>query len=137
MNGERDLARLLSGLAPELEARPRVFARLDGEPPPDLATAAFAIVREREAVTAILAAEDAARFGLLAEPLWAQITLTVHSDLAAVGMMAAVAAELASAGIPVNPVAGWYHDHLLVPWERREEAVSRLRALAARASATR
>ena len=32
MSGERDLSRLLSGLAPALEAAPRVFARLDGEP---------------------------------------------------------------------------------------------------------
>ena len=85
-----------------------------------------------------LPAEDRRlRFGLPAEPRWARITLTVHSDLAAVGMMAAVAAELASAGIPVNPVAGWFHDHLLVPWDRREEAVRRLEQLAARASATR
>jgi hypothetical protein len=137
MSGERDLARLLSGLAPELEARPQVFARLDGEPESDLAAAAFAIVREREAVTVVLAAADAARFGLPVEPLWARITLTVHSDLAAVGMMAAVAAELASAGISVNPIAGWFHDHLLVPWERGEEAVRRLKALAARAAATR
>lgn len=137
MSGERDLSRLLTGLAPELEAEPRVFVRIDGEPAAEIVAASFAIVREREGVTVVLDAADAARFGLPIEPRWAWITLTVHSDLAAVGMMAAVAAELASAGIPVNPVAGWYHDHLLVPWERREEAVRRLEELAARAAATR
>lgn len=133
MSGERDLARLIARLAPALEPAPRVFARIDGEPTADMVAAARAIVREREGVTVILDAADAARFGLPGAPLWAWITLTVHSDLAAVGMMAAVATELASAGIAVNPVAGWFHDHLLVPWERRHEAVRRLGELAARA----
>src|SRR5690606_37589583 len=112
--GERELARLIAGLAPALEPTPRVFARIDGEPSPGLVATARALVREREGVTVILDAADAARSGLPAEPLWAWITLTVHSDLAAVGMMAAVAGELASAGIAVNPLAGWFHDHLLV-----------------------
>ena len=137
MNGERDLARLLAGLAPELDPRPHLFVRLEGEPGAELVSAAFAVVREREGVTVVLAAADAARRGLPAGALWAKVTLAVHSDLAAVGMMAAVAAELAAAGIPVNPVAGWHHDHLLVPWERGEEAVRLLVGLSGRASTTR
>ncbi|GMU65982.1 MAG: hypothetical protein AMXMBFR36_22560 [Acidobacteriota bacterium] len=137
MSGERDLARLLAGLAPELDPRPQVFAKLAGEPGPELVAAAFAVVREREGVTVVLAADIAGQFSLPVEPLWAKVTLSIHSDLAAVGMMAAVAAELAAAGIAVNPLAGWHHDHLLVPWDRREEAVRRLAALANRAAATR
>jgi hypothetical protein len=137
MSGERDLDRLLAGLAPELEPRPFVFARLAGEPGPELVAAVFAVVREREGVTVVLAAESAGQLALPVETLWAKVTLTIHSDLAAVGMMAAVAAELAGAGIAVNPVAGWHHDHLLVPWERREEAVGLLAALAQRAATTR
>lgn len=137
MSGERNLARLLAGLAPELEPRPLVFARLAGEPGPELVAAAFAVIREREGITVVLAADSAGQLALPVEPLWAKVTLTIHSDLAAVGMMAAVAAELAKAGIAVNPVAGWHHDHLLVPWERGEEAVRLLAALAQRAVTTR
>lgn len=131
MSGERDLGRLLAGLAPALEPRPQVFAKLAGKLEPELVATAFAIVREREGVTVVLAADHAARFGLPTTPQWARITLSVHSALEAVGMMAAVAAVLAAAGIAVNPVAGWHHDHLLVPWDRRDEAIRLLVTLAA------
>lgn len=60
---------------------------------------------------------------------WALITLRVHSSLQAVGLMAAVAQALADAGISVNPVAGFHHDHLFVPWARRDEALQILEAL--------
>ncbi|OAG45665.1 hypothetical protein AYO21_00301 [Fonsecaea monophora] len=51
------------------------------------------------------------------------ITCAVHSSLAAVGFMAVLATRLARCGISVNPVSGFYHDHLFVPVERAEEAV--------------
>lgn len=43
-----------------------------------------------------------------------KITLDVHSSLEAVGFMAAVATRLAQVGtgMGVNPVSGFYHDHL-------------------------
>ncbi|OAL35230.1 hypothetical protein AYO20_05484 [Fonsecaea nubica] len=51
------------------------------------------------------------------------ITCAVHSSLAAIGFMAVLATRLARCGISVNPVSGFYHDHLFVPVERAEEAV--------------
>jgi hypothetical protein len=60
---------------------------------------------------------------------WARITLTVHSSLAGVGLTARVAAVLAAQGIAANLVAGFHHDHLFVPWARREEALAMLRSL--------
>jgi hypothetical protein len=36
----------------------------------------------------------------------------VHSSLDAVGFMAAVTTRLAKINIGVNPVSGFYHDHL-------------------------
>jgi hypothetical protein len=41
-----------------------------------------------------------------------------------------VSGALAGAGIACNVVAGYHHDHLFVPWERREEALAILQRLA-------
>jgi len=49
-----------------------------------------------------------------------------------VGLTAAVAGALAEAGIACNVVAGFHHDHLFVPWERREDALAILSDLSAR-----
>ncbi|HWA16013.1 MAG TPA: ACT domain-containing protein, partial [Gemmatimonadales bacterium] len=62
-----------------------------------------------------------------------RIVLTVHSDLGAVGMMAAVATALAERGVPCNVFAGIYHDHLFVSPEDAPRAMSALEAIQARA----
>ena len=60
---------------------------------------------------------------------WARITLGVQSSLAAVGLTARVATILAERGIAANVIAGYHHDHVFVPWDRRDEALQALRAL--------
>ncbi len=80
----------------------------------------FALIREEEGWTIVL--PDPAGD-------WARISLTVHSDLAAVGLTAAISGALAAAGIAANVVAGFHHDHILVPWERRQEALDILYSL--------
>nr|WP_302848565.1 ACT domain-containing protein [Rhodobacter calidifons] len=55
--------------------------------------------------------------------------MTVQSDLAAVGLTAAFAGALGREGISCNVVAGYHHDHLFVPWDRRWDAMVALRAL--------
>jgi hypothetical protein len=112
-----DLAGMLAGLAPVLDQRRWSFVLVEGEPP----TAAFAIIREEEGTTAILPQPEGA---------FARITLTVHSALEGVGLTAAVATALAARGIACNVVAGFHHDHLFVPWERRGEALDVLNRLA-------
>lgn len=59
----------------------------------------------------------------------AWIALQVHSALYAVGLTAAVSSALAEAGVSCNVIAGYHHDHLLVPFERGQEALTILRAL--------
>jgi hypothetical protein len=54
----------------------------------------------------------------------------VHSSLEAVGFLAAITARLAKAGMGVNPVSAFFHDHLFVPAERAGEAMAMLEALA-------
>jgi len=112
--GERDLTRLLAELEPELHAaRYRFTATTE----PVLERDAFALVREEEGLTLII--PDSAGE-------WARISIGAHSSLEAVGLTAELSARLAIAGISANIVAGQYHDHLFVPWDRREEALALL-----------
>lgn len=59
------------------------------------------------------------------------ITLEIHSSLEAVGFLAAITTRLAGAGMGVNPVSAFHHDHLFVPADRAEEALRLLEDLAA------
>lgn len=53
----------------------------------------------------------------------------VAEALEAVGLTAAVSSALAEAGIRCNVLAGYFHDHLLVPAARAHDAPVVLRAL--------
>ncbi len=123
--GERDLTVLLQGMEPVMHAEPYGFAAWPGGALP---FAPFATVAEAEglSVVADLAAMRAA--GLVSDP-WARISLTIHSDLAAVGLTAAFATALARVGVSANVIAGVHHDHIFVPWDRREDALAALREL--------
>jgi len=81
---------------------------------------------EPEGISVILPIETARSSGLSIGFQAEWITLEVHSDLAAVGLTAAVSGALAKAGISCNVVAGYHHDHLFVPAGRGQEAVSLL-----------
>lgn len=115
MAGERDLSRLLKALNPHLHAERYSFSAAAG---PTLRENQFALVREEEGLTLIQ--PDATGE-------WARISLGVHSSLEAVGLTAALSSRLADLGISANIVAALYHDHLFVPWDRKEEALAALR----------
>lgn len=123
-----DLEKLLRTMRPVLNAGVVVFSVLP--PGHDVATVpAIGLFREAEGTTVILEEEKASGLGLA--PLFraAWITLTVHSDLHAVGLTAAVSRVLADAGISCNVIAAVHHDHLFVPAHAGEEALHLLRQL--------
>jgi hypothetical protein len=125
---DRDLARLVAGLAPRLDPDPWVFVTLP-EPPADLDP--LMTFREDEGVTCILRPDDARWLGLPDRPAFRRITLGVHSSLEAVGLTAAVAGALTAAGISANVVAAFHHDHVFVPADRAEAAMAQLDLLRA------
>lgn len=133
MSGERNLNVLLKSLSPRLVDGIHVFVTLPGDAiPADLEPRM--LFREAEGVTLIMLKSDAESAGLDHAFPCRMITLQVHSSLDAVGFMARIASELASKGMGVNPVAGFYHDHLFVPDGREEEALEVLRQVAAEAA---
>ena len=127
VSAERDLGRLLAGLAPRLDPETWVFVTLPDPLPGDLAP--LMVFREDEGVTCILPAGEARAKALPAGPEFRRITLGVHSSLEAVGLTAAVATALTAAGISANVVAAFHHDHVFVPAGRAEAAMACLEAL--------
>lgn len=132
MSGERDLARLISGMRPELNPGRYVFTTVTGSVPAGLAP--VATVREEEGTTLVLRQEEADAVALPYDYAAAWITLRIHSALDAVGLTAAFARALADAGLSCNVVAGFHHDHLFVEHDRAEDALAVLCGLADRAA---
>lgn len=125
--GETDLDAMLATLA--VQRRPGVFTYIAVEvPTPGLIAAAHAMVKEGPLTTIVLPVEAAQRAGQLVTVRLAWLTLTVQSSLEAVGLTAAISERLTRENIACNVLAGYHHDHLLVPVERVDDAVSALTA---------
>lgn len=124
--GERDLRVLLRDLRPTLQDGQWVFVTADHVPDGAAPLATFA---EPEGLSLLLTREQADAAGLAYDFVGAWISLTVHSALDAVGLTAAVAGQLAAGGISCNVIAARYHDHVLVPHERAQKALSLIEQL--------
>ena len=130
MPGETDLKTLLASMKPVLRPHHYVFQTL---PPGETVPAGvepFATVREDEGLTVVMEYSSASTPRSAGDDAFRAITLDVHSSLNAVGFIAAIARALADAGIPANVIAGYHHDHLLVPAASAEQAMTILHALA-------
>ena len=131
MSGEADLNKLMATIHPELRDSTYVFVTmpLDGADPVGLRTVMS--FREAEGVTMIIPDQAASTAGLVGVFPCRMVTLTVHSALNAVGFLATITTRLAAAGISVNAVSAFFHDHLFVPAGRAEETVEILCRMAA------
>lgn len=96
---------------------------------PQLREVAHAVIDEGEGTTYVVtkAICEAAGVPSVFECAW--LTVMVHTALDGVGLTAVLSRALADAQIPCNVLAGYHHDHLLVPWERADEAVAVLEGL--------
>ena len=129
MVGISDLTVLLGTMEPVLFPGVYGYASLPpGEGVP-VGVVPFATMAEAEGMTLVALATELAAAGVVHQGGWARISLTVQSDLAAVGLTAAFTGALGARGISANVVAGYHHDHLFVQWDRRDEAVAALRAM--------
>jgi hypothetical protein len=122
-----DLAVLLATMEPELHEGEYGFACVAALPG---GIVPFATVAEAEGLTVVALAADLTAAGVAHLGGWARISLTVQSDLAAVGLTAAIATALGGRGISANVIAGYHHDHFFVQGDRAADAVAAMRALA-------
>jgi hypothetical protein len=113
-------------MRPEMQDGIFVFCTLAEDKEIGPAMRPVLVFREREGTTLVIRREEAESAGLSYQFASRLITLTVHSSLEAAGFLAAITARLAEAGISVNAVSAFYHDHLFVPDDRADEALSLL-----------
>jgi hypothetical protein len=127
--GETDLAKMLATLS--VERRPGVFTFVAvNVPTPGMLAAAHGMVKEGALTTLVVPIHAAERAGLPVTIEMAWLTLAVQSSLEAVGLTAAVSARLTDVDIPCNVLAGYHHDHILVPVELAGAAIDALAAFA-------
>jgi predicted N-acetyltransferase YhbS len=129
MTGDMNLQTLLASLHPVVREGEYVYALWPHGRP--LAAGIEAAVREAEGLTVVLPRDEADRLGLAYDFVAAWITLEVHSELEAVGLTAAVGKALTDARISCNVLAGFHHDHLLVPVADAARALEALTELSA------
>lgn len=124
MSGGHDLNALLRGMDPVLDPETYVFVTLTGPVPQGLRPLMW--FREAEGTTLIAPRAEVEAAGVAHEFACRRITLNIHSALDAVGFLARISTRLAALGMGVNPVAGFYHDHLFVPEGRCDDAMQAL-----------
>jgi hypothetical protein len=128
MTGEKNLDELIRSLSTVLVEGLYVFATL--QPDQELANIQPRMTfREEEGTTFILLKSEAETHGLPYEFPCRMITLNIHSSLEAIGFMARITTELAKHGMGVNPVSGFFHDHLFVPDGRQHDAMKVLQEM--------
>lgn len=123
MSGGRDLAALLRDMKPEMHEGIFVFCTLAEDAKLPAGIEPRLTFREAEGTTLVIRQDEAERLKLPCQFASRLITLTVRSSLEAVGFLAAITTRLAEAGISVNAVSAFYHDHLFVPEHRAEQAL--------------
>jgi uncharacterized protein len=122
-SAERDLSTLLANIQPVMRPETYVFCTVTMDRGIPGGVTPVQIFREQEGVALIVTLADAEAKGLRYQFPSRMITLNAFSALDAVGFLAAVTARLAAAGISVNPVSAYYHDHLFVPVDRADDAM--------------
>lgn len=132
MTGEKNLQTLLASIHPVLRDGEYVYVLWPHGR--QLMPGIEAAVREAEGLTVVLPRAQADSQGLAYDFVAAWITLQVHSELEAVGLTAAVSKALTDARISCNVLAGFHHDHLLVPVGDAARALEVLAELSADSS---
>ncbi|MFH1285763.1 MAG: ACT domain-containing protein [Candidatus Micrarchaeota archaeon] len=125
----KDLKKLLKKMEPKLAKGEFVFCSVSEKKMRALELKSVLEFKEKEGVTLVLEKKTADANALEYSGVWALITLSVYSDLNAVGLLAKVTGALARAGIPANLVSAYHHDHVFVPRAKAKKALKALEVL--------
>ncbi|RED44209.1 ACT domain-containing protein [Aestuariispira insulae] len=129
MSGLTNLEQLIRSMEPVLAPERYIFVTLQPDELLPYGLKPRMVFEEEEGTTVICRQSEAADYHLNGQFPCRMITLNVHSSLEAVGFIARIATRLAAEGMGVNPVSGYFHDHLFVPESRADDALDCLRAM--------
>lgn len=132
MSGELDLAKMLATLT--VQRRPEPVTMVTVSEPVALGGDIYMVLAESEGTTVVATVAEAKRRGWNVDFTAAWLTIEVHSSLEAVGLTAAMSRVLTDQSIPCNVLAGYYHDHLLVPLDAADQAIAALHSLRSEAA---
>ncbi len=124
-----DLNVLIKSMKPKLNTGQYAFCTLSESKLSALSVKPIMKFKEEEGITIIVEKAMADANAIAYQRTWAWITLTVNSDLTAVGFLAAITKKLAEEGISVNAISAFYHDHLFVPHGKAKKAMTLLEEL--------
>lgn len=128
MAGSTNLPHLLASMSAELRDNTFVFVTVDSNAIVPNIGAVMQFI-ESEGVTLIAPLDEVEKANIAYEFPCRMITLNIHSSLEAVGFLAAITTHLAKLDVGVNPVSGFYHDHLFVPEDRAADVMVSLAEL--------
>ena len=130
------LEELLKNMTPELAGGKYYFASVDEMQLMALSSYLDCIIcvyREKEGLTIVFSEEITEEMKEFTEKEiigpFALIALNIYSDLMAVGLLAKITDTLAKERISVNAFSAYHHDHVFVPYERKDEAMRELKKL--------
>lgn len=128
--GATDLSAMLNSISVTTRPDPYVIVSLPIDADvPVVGGEIGAVIEEAEGLTVVATLSRATHEGWGHDFVASWLTLDVHSALEAVGLTAAFSRQLGRAGIPCNVIAGFFHDHILVPVEKGPAAVDVIEAL--------
>lgn len=131
MSGIKELSEIMRNLNPILSEEDYIFCSFNNLTAGDLKELEpLGMIREAEGVTLVLDTQTALSRNIKnIQGLFRCITLNVHSSLESVGLTAKVSTKLAEHGISANILAGYYHDHIFVPFGRANDAMAAIKEL--------
>lgn len=125
MAGETNLAEVLRGMMVTCDEIVYGFASVGNDCHVALAEV-LGVFHEQEGLTVIASIDYLEARELHYEGKYAKLTIEVHTSLALVGLTAVIATKLAEFGISANVVAAFHHDHIFVPFDTRNMAMTAL-----------